>query len=233
MAYRLIDDDHKNFGLGFSPYVVGNASGCFRDGLAPDTLIAAGGCPTVSNFDVILPLTGRADAYYSRLPFLPTDTTGAIVVSATVNSQSQTVGSVLSGFSFYSIRDDKPSGVLDRSVHMQRVLNCLQNAVGDPVAVESPPAYQNSLSQNRPNPFNPTTTIEYSIAKPGHVSLKVYNVAGQLVKTLVDQMQSPTSVKPVVWDGRSDAGQPVASGVYFYKLTTPGFTQTKKMVMLK
>jgi hypothetical protein len=96
-----------------------------------------------------------------------------------------------------------------------------------------PNLHLNSLSQNRPNPFNPTTTIEYSIAKPGHVSLRVYNVAGQLVKTLVDQGQAPATVKPVVWDGRNDAGRPVSSGVYFYRLVSPGYAQTRKMVVLK
>jgi flagellar hook assembly protein FlgD len=65
------------------------------------------------------------------------------------------------------------------------------------------------------------------------VSLTIYNAAGQRVTTLVDEVQSPEAVGPVTWDGHNDAGQSVASGVYFYKLVTKNFSQTKKMVLLK
>jgi subtilisin family serine protease len=96
------------------------------------------------------------------------------------------------------------------------------------------PVYINHLANNYPNPFNPTTTIEYSIKEKAHVSLKIYNVAGQLVKTLVNQAQDRTSHHySVQWSGRDNKGNPVASGVYFYRLVTKGFTQTKKMVLLK
>jgi flagellar hook assembly protein FlgD len=66
------------------------------------------------------------------------------------------------------------------------------------------------------------------------VSLKIYNVAGQLVRTLVDEQQAPnTAGLAVTWEGVDDAGREVASGVYFYRLVTKSFTQTKKMVFLK
>ncbi|MCK5619680.1 MAG: T9SS type A sorting domain-containing protein, partial [Candidatus Krumholzibacteria bacterium] len=84
-----------------------------------------------------------------------------------------------------------------------------------------------------PNPFNPTTTIRYSIAESGRITLRVYNVAGQLVKVLFDEEQSPASTRAVTWDGRNQAGHAVSSGVYFYKIMAPGFTQTKKMIILK
>jgi hypothetical protein len=95
------------------------------------------------------------------------------------------------------------------------------------------PRYANDLEQNYPNPFNPATTIEYSIARPGHVTLRVYNVAGQLVRTLVDENQAPGPVRIARWDGRNETGNPVASGVYLYQLEAPGFTRTKKMVMVR
>ncbi|MCK4774745.1 MAG: T9SS type A sorting domain-containing protein, partial [Candidatus Krumholzibacteria bacterium] len=83
-------------------------------------------------------------------------------------------------------------------------------------------------------PFNPTTTIRYSIAERGRVTLRVYNVAGQLVKTLVEEEQSPeTASRAVTWDGRNQAGHAVSSGVYFYKLAAKGFNKTKKMILLK
>ena len=77
-------------------------------------------------------------------------------------------------------------------------------------------------------------TIAYSIREPGHVTLGVYDVTGRLVRTLVSDVQSPRAGGyKIVWDGRSDAGVPVATGVYFYKLDARGFTQAKKMVLLK
>jgi hypothetical protein len=97
-----------------------------------------------------------------------------------------------------------------------------------------PRAY--SLSQSAPNPFNPSTTISFDIRSDGaaaaHVSLKVYNVRGKLVKTLVDEFK-PAGRYSIQWDGRSDNGSLMASGVYFYRLKTRDFEQTRKMVLLK
>jgi YVTN family beta-propeller protein len=88
------------------------------------------------------------------------------------------------------------------------------------------------LEQNVPNPFNPTTTIKYSIAEDADVSLVVYDVAGRQVRTLVNQRQR-ADVHRVTWDGLNDQGTRVASGMYFYKLVAGKFTQTKKMMLLK
>jgi hypothetical protein len=90
------------------------------------------------------------------------------------------------------------------------------------------------LEQNVPNPFNPGTTIRYSISQPSRVLLAIYNVAGQRVRTLVDKIQSPRpGGYTVTWDGRNDAGQSVGSGVYLYRLETPGSVSAKKMVLLR
>ena len=90
----------------------------------------------------------------------------------------------------------------------------------------------NALEQNMPNPFNPVTTIKYSIAQDTDVSLVVYDVSGQRVRTLVDNHQRADAYK-VTWDGINDGGQRVASGMYFYKLVAGKFVQTRKMVLLK
>ena len=107
------------------------------------------------------------------------------------------------------------------------------NAV--PTGTGLPGVLVNNLSQNHPNPFNPTTTIRYSIAKQGRVRLAVYDASGQLVRTLVDQVQSPVaSGYSVVWDATNDSGNHAASGVYFYKLTAPGgYQAVKKLVLLR
>jgi hypothetical protein len=91
---------------------------------------------------------------------------------------------------------------------------------------------RNELVQNHPNPFNPTTTITYSIAQGGRVGLSIFSVDGREVRTLVDERQTP-DVYRVEWDGTDGRGVPVASGVYFYRLSVPGFVATRKMVLLK
>lgn len=101
--------------------------------------------------------------------------------------------------------------------------------------IGNPDRVVNALYQNHPNPFNPVTTIRYSIKEKGRVTLAVYNALGQRVRTLVDEVQSPAENGfSVLWDGKNDAGGSVASGVYLYKLTAPGgYESVKKLVLLK
>jgi hypothetical protein len=96
--------------------------------------------------------------------------------------------------------------------------------------VEVPEAYR--LLQNYPNPFNPSTTIYYNLITTTNVDLAVYNTLGQKVKTLVNAMQQAGD-QSVVWDGTDDSGIPVASGIYLYKLTTPDYTASRKMILMK
>lgn len=88
------------------------------------------------------------------------------------------------------------------------------------------------LSQNFPNPFNPRSTISYQIPVTARVSLKVFDVVGRLVATLVDQEQTPGKYS-VTWDGTDSVGDLLASGIYFYRLDAAGFSQTRKMILLK
>ena len=89
-----------------------------------------------------------------------------------------------------------------------------------------------TLKQNYPNPFNPTTTIDFSVPKTGVVNVSVYNSIGQLIKTLTDQNYVPGTYQ-ITWNGMNNAGVGVASGVYFYKLTSPSYVRTMKMMLLK
>ncbi|MCP4712472.1 MAG: T9SS type A sorting domain-containing protein [Planctomycetes bacterium] len=89
-----------------------------------------------------------------------------------------------------------------------------------------------SVAQNYPNPFNPSTTIRYQLPATGHVSLRVYNTAGQLVRTLVDR-QEDTGYQSIVWDGQNDQGEHVTSGLYFYRLEAGEYQQTRSMLLLK
>jgi len=91
------------------------------------------------------------------------------------------------------------------------------------------------LSQNYPNPFNPSTTISYNVETSGMVSLKIYDIMGRLVKTLINDYKSSGNQLGynVVWDGKDNKGQQVSTGLYIYSLQTPGGNMTKKMVLMK
>jgi hypothetical protein len=86
---------------------------------------------------------------------------------------------------------------------------------------------QFSVSQNYPNPFNPTTTIQYSVSSTQYVSLKVYDVLGRELSTLVSEVKPPGTYT-VKWDAHG-----LASGIYFYRLEAAQFTETRKLVLLR
>jgi flagellar hook assembly protein FlgD len=92
--------------------------------------------------------------------------------------------------------------------------------------VTKPTTY--SLSQNYPNPFNPTTTINFALPKESNVTLKVYNMIGQEVMTLISNERMNSGYHSVKVDGSK-----LTSGVYIYKLTAGDFVATKKMVLMK
>ncbi|MFH0735935.1 MAG: T9SS type A sorting domain-containing protein, partial [bacterium] len=90
-----------------------------------------------------------------------------------------------------------------------------------------------ALGQNFPNPFNPTTQIRFNLPEASVVSLAVYNVLGQKINTLINNKEFNSGSFNVTWNGQNDFGMTVPSGVYFYRIETPNFVETKKMMMLK
>ncbi len=100
------------------------------------------------------------------------------------------------------------------------------------VPVAAAPSVRVCLSQNRPNPFNPHTEIRFSLPQAGPVRLRVFDAAGRAVITLANGPLGPGEHR-VSWDGRTGTGAPAASGVYFYRLETPGFVDAKRMVLLR
>lgn len=90
-----------------------------------------------------------------------------------------------------------------------------------------------ALAQNHPNPFNPSTVISFDLKEDGLVNLSVYNVKGQLIKTLVNENRAAGNGQEIVWDATDNAGNLVSSGVYFYKVETKNFSDVKKMTFLK
>ncbi|MBC8415327.1 MAG: T9SS type A sorting domain-containing protein [Candidatus Cloacimonetes bacterium] len=92
------------------------------------------------------------------------------------------------------------------------------------------------LTGNYPNPFNPETNISFSLKEAGKVTLEVYNIKGEKVRTLVDKVLAADN-HVITWDGKNNTNKSVASGIYFYKMISEGnngdYTSTKKMILLK
>ncbi len=88
-------------------------------------------------------------------------------------------------------------------------------------------------TSNYPNPFNPRTTIKYSMPRAGHLKLCIYNVRGQLVKTLIDGPRPAGENQTIFWDGADNLGSAAASGVYFYEARAAGEVKIGKMTLIK
>jgi hypothetical protein len=219
MPFNLVAANHRiaptNYAV--SPKIIFWPGRCFSD-----NFVVFGGCPQLNDFDVMT-ASGTSEVEMSYNTSL--NANGAVM-----SNSNGFANVILSGFSFAYIRDDELDGISDRAEHLHDIIEWLGNVL--PPTTGAGPALKNDLSQNYPNPFNPQTTIAFSLKERGTVSLKVYNVAGELVRTLMNEGQDK-GAHTKVWDGRNDAGQPVSSGVYFYKLVTNNFSQTKKMVLLK
>jgi hypothetical protein len=219
MPFNLVTANHRGTPTNYqiSPKIIFWPGRCFSD-----NFFVFGGCPQLNDFDV---MTASGSSLVEMSYNTSQNANGAVLSNVNGNA-----GVILSGFSFAYIRDDELDGVSDRARHLRDIIVWLGNPL--PPATGAGPALKNELSQNYPNPFNPQTTIAFSLKERGAVSLKVYNVAGELVRTLMNESQDK-GAHTKVWDGRNDSGQPVSSGVYFYKLVTNNFSQTKKMVLLK
>jgi hypothetical protein len=91
---------------------------------------------------------------------------------------------------------------------------------------------QYCLKQNYPNPFNPSTNIEYQLPKDSYVTLRVFNIKGELVKTCIEEKQS-TGYYKIQWSGRDENDNSVVGGLYIYQLKAADFSQSNKMVLIK
>jgi subtilisin family serine protease len=114
------------------------------------------------------------------------------------------------------------------------IVNPPTGVEGGGSGVQLPRVY--SMSQNYPNPFNPLTSIRYDVPSTNggkaKVLLRVYDVRGRFLRTLVDAVKEPGSYS-VVWDGRDERGETVSSGIYFYRMISGDFTSSRKMILIK
>jgi hypothetical protein len=140
-----------------------------------------------------------------------------------------------------SIDDFRFEGSIDYAGWIFTMAQCLSSpppgdppGQGDPgqklITNESGLKYE--IDQNFPNPFNPFTQIKYSLAKETHVRIKIYNILGQNIATIVDELQRPGE-HIIYWDGKNDNGDEVASGLYLYMIDAGDYKKSKKMMLLK
>jgi hypothetical protein len=217
------------------PLVTGEAeSGIFVHGGVPDSFYVEGGCWAINQFDV---LEKSAGGHYAlSYPAYNATNYYAGISHETTNSAGYDVRTMWFGFSMMYVRDAVNDVPLIR-VHLAddvftwMAVGCNQPGCDEILTpTDAPSVYR--LAQNYPNPFNPMTTIKFDMKEKGLVALKIYDVAGRLVRTLVDEARD-AGAYTIRWDGRNNIGAEVASGIYFYKMETAGFLATKKLVLLR
>jgi len=108
----------------------------------------------------------------------------------------------------------------------------LTTKVEDQLPGQSNLPYSFFLSQNYPNPFNPETMIEYGLPKEVEVTIKIFNVYGQEIRTLVQGYQQPGHHR-IQWDGKDDEGHHAASGLYHVRIVAEGFMEVRKMILVR
>ena len=134
-------------------------------------------------------------------------------LTTTVDATANTAMATTNAFSTWSLTSAIPTAIAEPGI----------SSVGPLTFI---------LDQNAPNPFNPDTRIRYSVPKSAQVHLVIYNLLGQKVRTLVDQVQTAGTYE-VIWNGLNVQGQSVSSGIYLYRITSGDFQENKKMTLLK
>ncbi len=199
--------------------------------------ILAGGCPLLNRFDVVQPYPGIEGAE-TVAEYVRTDLT-ALPAGVAYTDSAMGYQTVNLGFGIESMMDDLlpngyyESGIADRSDLLSNIMEYFaKDPSGPGTGSPDDQAFVNALRLAHPNPFNPATTIKYSVGAPGQVTVLVYNLAGRVVRTLVDETVEPGRYT-VVWDGTTDTGDRAASGVYFVRMEAAGFRASRKAVLLK
>lgn len=223
--------------------------------------LAGNGCPTVNRFQVLEPIAAAGG--HGNLSYADQDGGGSASLLASVSSGHFSVPQgnwavVLDAFSLHWMRAT-PAGWTgsDCGADTSFVGASIATRVGEvfdwmgvpagpallkdifcldcvfSVEESSPGAPHTRLFQNVPNPFNPRTSVRYVLGVRAHVSLEIYDAAGRLVRALLDRVEEPGE-RAVEWDGRTDAGVPTESGVYWARLRTgDGYRAATKLVLLK
>ena len=189
---------------------------------------AFGGCPIINSFDV-LEKTGPG-AYCLRYPDYNSAAYYAGIYTDQLNNGGYPMRTVWIGHSLMYARETEAEPPA-RARLMEDVTIFFEEDIGTVTGDDETPAVY-ALSQNHPNPFNPSTTVRFSLARRGRVEMKVYDVTGALVRVLADEVLD-AGAHEVTWDGVNDEGRPLASGVYFYRMRSGEYESTRKMILLR
>jgi len=205
-----------------------------------NTCILRGGCPSLGYFDVIQPSRAGAGIEIA-VEYVKEDMTSlpaGVAFTDTSGYQTVTLGFGMEFMSHALLPDGHYSpGVADRVDMMANIMEYFRKSpTGTPTGSEEGGVFANRLGHARPNPFNPVTTIDYSLAGENRVTIRVFDAAGRVVRTLVDS-QVEAGLHTAVWDGATDTGSRAASGVYFVRMkadrAAKGFRASRKLVLLK
>jgi len=195
---------------------------------------AFGGCPEANVFDAVVPQTGVE----TLAEFLsPGGESGQYPFAAATMKHVSTYDAdiIYLPYDLMFISSENSDGdgddVLSARAHVLREILFYFGKIGTSPTVPVPESGVFS-ARCYPNPFNPSTKIEYNLPQPGKLAIKIYSVRGELVKTLLDEFRPPGS-GAVVWDGTDTAGRAVASGVYFYEVRTPTDEKIEKIALVR
>ncbi len=195
------------------------------------TWIAYGGCFLINTFDGVNVFgTGQ------RLAEFDDPEGGQFPYSAaTLNIMSSGSRAISMPLDFMFVYTDPAAAgnALPGRAQLLRDVLAYFGIAGDPLNVSPVPPVITFQTSNYPNPFNPSTTIKYSMPAAGHLKLSIYNVRGHLVKTLIDGNRPAGADQTVVWDGTNNQGGGVSAGIYFYEARTGGEVKVKKMALVK
>jgi hypothetical protein len=228
VSYAGDTDIRDNIGGQTTPLVVKVAGNPVF--LTANSWIAYGGCFGINDFDVVTPYAGATRLAQFTAPggvSTPYPYAAAILNIA----GDDKVISMNHDFYFVMSPHKAPAPITSRARLLSDVLNYfgVSNNPGNTVDTDLPVARFGVDSY--PNPFNPSLTIKYTLKNPGNVVMKVYNVRGELVKTLLNSFVETPS--PIVWDGSNDQGSNVSSGVYFVETRSGGDVNVQKATMVK
>ncbi len=238
-------------GLNANPDALGQTSFTFDVGAGGNTVDFTtgarseyslnGGCPVIRNYDGQQSGGTGVNVYLYADPNSGTTGDAAVVMNTNAAANTNTISM---SHPWFDIREDfggAPGSLTSAEDLAKSVLDgvlptaCVESEdptdTGEQPEISAPA--KTVLYLNKPNPFNPMTTISFDLAQTGHVSLKIYDVAGRLVRTLIDEKMTAGRNLQRVWDGMDESGQRTSSGVYFYRLEAPNFSAVNKMVMMK
>lgn len=143
------------------------------------------------------------------------------IINVDVNTSSLTIGSYMALIKIHNSDTENPL------IEIPVTLNVTATGVEDDIPVTP------MLSQNYPNPFNPITHIDFFVTdEDSETKITIFNMKGQVVKNIADKQFNPGK-HSVIWDGNDDSGNAVGSGLYFYRLTSNNYSQTRKMILMK